>query len=75
LLRHRRPDTPVVVGRQLARPGESLDVMRLADLGAAQIDMLSVVVVGSSQTRRFDTGARRWIYTPRGYATGVASAA
>ena len=75
LLRHRRPDTPVVVGRQLARPGESIDVMPLADLSAARVDMLSIVIVGSSETRMFDTGARRWIYTPRGYATGVASAA
>ncbi len=75
LLHHRRPDTPVVIGRQLARAGESVEVVTLAELDSTRVDMLSIVVVGSSQTRVFDTGARRWVYTPRGYVTGVASAA
>ena len=75
LLHHRGPNTPVVIGRQLARADESVEVVPLTDLGAAQVDMLSIVIVGNSRTRLFDTGTRRWMYTPRGYSTDVASAA
>ncbi|MFX3679829.1 MAG: hypothetical protein ACN6I5_00940 [Hyphomicrobiales bacterium] len=33
------------------------------------VDMLTVVIVGSSDTRTVSTGdGRRWAYTPRGYA-------
>jgi cobalt-precorrin 5A hydrolase/precorrin-3B C17-methyltransferase len=60
---HRPPGTPVVVGRSLGRPEETLSVVRLADFDPAAIDMLSIVMIGSSQTRI--TGGR--VYTPRGY--------
>ena len=60
---HRPPETPVVVGRSLGRPEETLSVVPLGDFDPAAIDMLSIVMVGSSQTRI--TGGR--VYTPRGY--------
>ena len=69
LLRARPPETPVVMGRNLGRPGESLRVTTLAALDPAEVDMLTVVLVGASTTRRLarpDGGA--WVYTPRGYA-------
>jgi precorrin-3B methylase len=31
------------------------------------VDMLSLVLVGSSATRRIETGAGPLLYTPRGY--------
>ena len=38
-------------------------------LEVAAVDMLTVVLVGSSETRAVARGdGRHWIYTPRGYA-------
>lgn len=72
LLEARPPETPVVVARNLGRPGESVVVGTLAALDPEAVDMLSVVLVGSRATRavaRPDGGW--WVYTPRGY--GVAA--
>jgi cobalt-precorrin 5A hydrolase/precorrin-3B C17-methyltransferase len=69
LARHRSPGTPVVVARNLGRDGEAVSVIRLDELAADRVDMLTVVLVGSSTTRRIGRprgGA--WVYTPRGYA-------
>ena len=70
LSEHRPPDCPVVVARNLGRDGEQVSVTTLADLDTDAVDMLTVVVVGSSQTRRVEHGGRAWLYTPRGYAPG-----
>ena len=67
LLTGRGPDTPVILARQLGRPGETVEVIRLADLDADKVDMLTMVVVGSSETRTFTAGQHVWTYTPRGY--------
>ena len=66
LLRRRPPSTPVVVARNLGRGGESVDVTTLRDLDPKGLDMLSLVIVGSSATRTVP-GRRPWVYTPRGY--------
>jgi len=66
LLRHRPPQTPVFLGRNLGRAGEEGHILALAELAGAEIDMLTVVIVGSSTTRRLDTDPP-WLYTPRGY--------
>jgi cobalt-precorrin 5A hydrolase/precorrin-3B C17-methyltransferase len=66
LLRHRPPDTPVFVGRNLGRAGEARRVLALSELADAAVDMLSLVIVGSSRTRRLDLDPPR-LYTPRGY--------
>jgi precorrin-3B C17-methyltransferase len=68
LRRHRDAATPVVLGRDVGRPGESLTVTTIAAVHASQVDMRTVVIVGSSQTRvvaRPDGAA--WVYTPRWY--------
>ncbi|MBC8790239.1 MAG: precorrin-3B C(17)-methyltransferase [Tagaea sp. CACIAM 22H2] len=62
---HRAPQTPVVLGRDIGRPDESLRVVTLGALDPADVDMRTVVIVGSSTTTAFD-GAR-WVYTPRWY--------
>ena len=68
LLRHRPPQTPVFIGRNLGRGGEETRVVPLSELAAASpnIDMLSLVLVGSTTTRVLDGDPPR-LYTPRGY--------
>lgn len=68
LLDHRPADTPVILARNLGRDGESVEVIDLADLHPDLVDMLTVVLIGASQTRRAICGHRSWVYTPRGYA-------
>ncbi|MEU7803496.1 precorrin-3B C(17)-methyltransferase [Micromonospora arborensis] len=63
LAAHRPPDTPVGVVRNASRPGERVHLATLATLDPAVVDMYSVVVVGSSDTRLV---AGRMV-TPRGY--------
>lgn len=66
--RHRRPDTPVVVGREVTRPGEHVQVTTLAQVGDAEVDMRTVLLVGSSTTTVLPgrpLGAS--VYTPRWY--------
>ncbi|EIP87739.1 cbiG protein/precorrin-3B C17-methyltransferase [Burkholderia humptydooensis MSMB43] len=66
--RHRAPDTVVVLGRDIGRPGATLATTTLAALSAQQVDMRTMVIVGSSTTRRIvRDGARDWVYTPRWY--------
>jgi precorrin-2 C20-methyltransferase/precorrin-3B C17-methyltransferase len=62
LLEHRKPDTPVVVGRGVGRPGESLTVTTLGELDPAGIDMRCLIVVGASGTRVSRSGR---VWTPR----------
>lgn len=68
LLRHRADNTPVILGRNLTRADEQVSVTTLAALDVEQVDMLTLVLVGSSATRHFHSGQREWVYTPRGYA-------
>jgi len=66
LLRHRAPETPVFIGRNLGRDGEEQRIITLSELADAEIDMLSIVLVGNSRTRLIDSNPPR-LYTPRGY--------
>ena len=70
LAAHRPPDCPVVVARNLGRRGERVSIVALDRLDDARVDMLTVVVVGSSRTRRVERQGRPWLYTPRGYREG-----
>jgi cobalt-precorrin 5A hydrolase/precorrin-3B C17-methyltransferase len=63
LLEHRPPDTPVGVVKDAYREGQKVAFTDLASLRPEDVDMLTVVVVGSSQTRLV---AGRMV-TPRGY--------
>jgi cobalt-precorrin 5A hydrolase/precorrin-3B C17-methyltransferase len=67
LLEHRAPETPCVVARNLGRAGETMQIARLDQLGeSAAVDMLTVVLIGSSGTR-LTAGEPPRVYTPRGY--------
>lgn len=70
LLTRRPPDTPVILARNLGRAGESLDIISLGDLHPDRVDMLTLVLVGNSASRRVEHGGRTWVYTPRGYGEG-----
>jgi cobalt-precorrin 5A hydrolase/precorrin-3B C17-methyltransferase len=66
---HRPAETPVVVASNLGRDGERVNVVTLAAFDDSSIDMMTVVVVGSSQSRRFTRGdGAPLAFTPRGYA-------
>ena len=66
LLRYRSPETPVFIGRNLGRRGEERGIVCLSELAGFDIDMRTIVLVGSSRTRRIDGDPPR-LYTPRGY--------
>jgi cobalt-precorrin 5A hydrolase/precorrin-3B C17-methyltransferase len=69
LARHRPPDTPVVIASSLGRPEEKVRIVRFADFNPDDVDMLTLVMVGSSQSKSFMRGdGRTYAYTPRGYA-------
>ena len=70
LLEHRPADTPVILARSLGRSGERLAYATLGELDVDETDMLTTVLVGSSQSRSFQLGGRTRVYTPRGYRTG-----
>jgi len=63
LLEHRPPDTPVGVVKNAYREKQEVVLTDLASLRPEDVDMLTVVVVGNSQTRLV---AGRMV-TPRGY--------
>ena len=68
MLTARRPETPVIVARNLGRTGERVDHVALGDFDFDSVDMLTLVMIGSSATRCFSQGTAMRIYTPRGYA-------
>jgi cobalt-precorrin 5A hydrolase/precorrin-3B C17-methyltransferase len=63
LLAGRPANTPVVLARQLGRPGESVRLHRLGDLPLEEVDMLTLVLIGNSTS----LSREGWMLTPRGY--------
>ena len=63
LASNRPPDTPVVVARAIGREEQSITITCLRDLEQPSVDMMTLLIVGSSETRV--TGGH--VYTPRGY--------
>lgn len=68
LLEHRAPDTPVILARDIGGPEESVRTVHLADLDPLQVDMRTLLIIGSSQTQavRRDDGTEI-VWTPRRY--------
>ncbi len=68
LLEHRAPGTPVVVAQDVGGRGEEVRSVRLADLDPAEVDMRTILLVGSSQTRLVRRGdGEEVVWTPRRY--------
>lgn len=69
LAEHRPPETPVIIAASLGRPEEKVKIVSLKDFNPDDVDMLTLVMVGSSQSKSFVRGdGRTYAYTPRGYA-------
>ena len=65
LLAARSGATPVALARNIGRAEESIAITTLEALDPATVDMLTLVLIGSSTTRRL--GDKPLLYTPRGY--------
>ncbi|MBE0501792.1 MAG: cobyric acid synthase [Desulfuromonadales bacterium] len=65
LLRHRAPDTPVGIVRNATRAKEMVLVDTLGGFDLNEVDMLSLMIIGNSQTVVDHAGR---MITPRGYA-------
>jgi len=60
--------TVVMLGRNLGRPGESVEITTLDAFDPDTIDMRTVLIIGSSRTRVFTApGGKPMVYTPRTY--------
>ncbi|MEW2547558.1 precorrin-2 C(20)-methyltransferase [Streptomyces sp. NPDC047002] len=70
LLEHRAPDTPVVLARDVGGPEERVRIVRLADLDPAQVDMRTILLIGSSQTVAVHRAGGEIAWTPRRYPEG-----
>ncbi|MET9961998.1 precorrin-2 C(20)-methyltransferase [Streptomyces sp. NPDC006326] len=68
LLELRAPQTPVVVARDVGGPEQSVRIVTLAELEPSEVDMRTILLIGSSQTQvtqRPDGSRVTW--TPRRY--------
>jgi cobalt-precorrin 5A hydrolase/precorrin-3B C17-methyltransferase len=65
---HRSPQTPVTLGRDIGRPGQTLRVVTLGELAPEMVDMRTMILIGSSTTCVFArANGSQWVYTPRWY--------
>ncbi|BAB60090.1 precorrin-3b c17-methyltransferase [Thermoplasma volcanium GSS1] len=63
-LKYRSGDTPVGIVRNAYRPDQSAKIVQLKDFSCSEIDMLTTVIIGNSET--YVSG--RWMATRRGYS-------
>lgn len=71
LLQHRPANTPVMLASSLGRPEEHVRYRRLDELEVDEVDMLTVVLIGSSHSKLAQLGEGPRMYTPRGYARKI----
>ncbi len=71
LLQHRPAGTPVMLASSLGRPEEHVRYRRLDELEVDEVDMLTVVLIGSSHSKLAQLGEGPRMYTPRGYARKI----
>ncbi len=67
-LKSRRGDTPVLIARQVGRENQSKKFFTLNKIPFEEIDMLSIIIIGNSQTTLVD----EIFLTPRGYLNNQA---
>jgi len=64
--------TPVVLATAISRTDERIEVTTLRDVDPARADMRTLVLIGSTATRRIERdGAVPWLYTPRFHAAAT----
>jgi precorrin-3B C17-methyltransferase len=62
------PSTPVAFARAVGRHDEKHTLTTLAEADPSIVDMATLVMIGSSETRFIDKpDGTRWLYTPRSY--------
>ncbi|GHA56250.1 precorrin-3B C(17)-methyltransferase [Amylibacter ulvae] len=71
LLQHRPAETPVMLASSLGRPEEHIRYRKLSELEVDEVDMLTVVLIGSSHSKLANLGEGQRMYTPRGYARKI----
>jgi precorrin-3B C17-methyltransferase len=65
------PTTPVAFARSVGRADEKLALTALGQADTSLVDMATLVIIGSSETRFIPRdGARSWMLTPRAYGAG-----
>ncbi|AFZ36772.1 cobalt-precorrin 5A acetaldehyde-lyase [Stanieria cyanosphaera PCC 7437] len=62
-LKYRRNDTPVALVSSAYRLNETINITTLKEMLKHPIDMLTIIIIGNSSTRRHTD----WVITPRGY--------
>ena len=62
-LKSRKGNTPVLIARQVGRENQSKRFFNLNNIPLKEIDMLSIIIIGNSQTTLID----EIFLTPRGY--------
>lgn len=67
LLEHRAPDTPVVLGRDVGGPQESVRVVPLGELDPAEVDMRTLLIIGASTTAVVGGDDAPRVFTARRY--------
>ncbi len=69
ILETERPaSTPVIVAKNLGRGGEATDVTTISELDQNRVDMMTLLIIGSSQTRLSPRlHGEPFVFTPRGY--------
>ena len=70
MCKHREPSTPVVIGRAVGSPEQSVTVTTLADFDPQTVDMRCLLIIGSSQTITVDGPHGPRVFTPRRYPAG-----
>ena len=68
LLQYKSGMVPVIIAKNLGRDGEVINIVALDKIRGADLDMLTTVIVGNTESRNIQFNDRDWVYTPRGYA-------
>ena len=63
MFKSRHGDTPVLIARQVGRENQTKQYFTLNTIPFEEIDMLSIIIIGNSQTTLVD----EIFLTPRGY--------
>ncbi|HEV3044113.1 MAG TPA: precorrin-3B C(17)-methyltransferase [Roseiarcus sp.] len=72
LRRLRSEETIVAFARAVGRPDERIQLTTLAAAEPSRADMSTLILIGSSQTRRVERAdGGCWVYTPRSYGAAL----
>jgi cobalt-precorrin 5A hydrolase / precorrin-3B C17-methyltransferase len=68
LLRHRSAEVPVILAKDVGRPGQRVVTKTLGTVVGSDADMRTAILIGSSKTRTIQQPYQKtWVYTPRHY--------